>query len=92
MGRQPPGPPRLEVGRLAWALARRPGLWATAATSLLALAPRGWWRRWPPLPRPDPGWLGFRLECATGHADATVEVRDLVAWLEWCKGRRGLAR
>ncbi len=70
------------------ALARHPGLWFTAARQALRLAPSGWWRRWPPLPRPDPTYLRFRMETAYGDADRDPEPADIVAYLDWCRRRR----
>lgn len=72
-------------GRVAAAVAMRPGLWPTAVVQALRLAPSGWWRRWPPLPRPDPNWMAFRLRTAYGDADRAPEPDDVVAWLYWCR-------
>jgi hypothetical protein len=69
------------------ALVRRPSLWPTALRQALRLAPSGWWRRWPPLPQPDPTYLRFRMETAYGDADHDPEPADVVAYLAWC--RRG---
>ena len=73
------------------AVVARPHLWPTALRQVLRLAPAGWWRRWPPVPAPDPGYLAFRLETAYGAADRPPTAADLVAWLEWCRhqGRAG---
>ncbi len=38
----------------ALAVARRPRLWPVAVRQTLRLARPGWWRRWPPVPRPRP--------------------------------------
>lgn len=72
--------------RVVLAVIVRPGLWATAISSVLAMAPTGWWRRKPFLPIPDPDWMHFRLETAYG-GDGTgpIEAQDLVTWLEWRK-------
>ncbi|CAN5679659.1 hypothetical protein BH24ACT2_BH24ACT2_12480 [soil metagenome] len=67
------------------ALSHRPDLWSTAVRQALRLAPSGWWRRWPPLPRPDPTYLRFRMETAYGDADHAPEPADVVAYLEWCR-------
>lgn len=67
------------------AVVRRPDLWAALVRTGWRLVPPGWWRRWPPLPRPDPGYLAFRLETAYGDASASPDPRDLVAYLEWCR-------
>lgn len=66
-------------------MARRPDLWPTAARQVFRLAPPGWWRRWPPLPVPDPGYLRFRMETAYGDAGHDPEPDDVVAYLAWCR-------
>jgi hypothetical protein len=73
----------------ALAVLVRPRLWPIALTELVALASPGWWRRWPPVPRPAPKWMAFRLETQYGSVDASPEPRDVVAWLEWCRSARG---
>ena len=65
---------------------RRPHLWAAALGQARRLAAPGWWRRWPPLPRPDPAYLAFRMETAYGSATARPEPDDVVAYVEWCRG------
>jgi hypothetical protein len=78
--------------RAAVAVARRPGLWPTAARQVLVLARPGWWRRWPPVPAPDPAWVRFRLQTAYGDADRSPEPDDLVLYLKWCRGWREVTR
>ncbi len=77
--------PRLPLTRAALlALARRPALWPVALAAALNLAPRGWWRRSPFLPLPDPAWLKFRLTTAYGgDGDRKMRAEDLITWLEW---------
>ena len=66
------------------AVLRRPGLWPTALVQARRLVPRGWWRRRPYLPVPDPGYLRFRLETQYG-SDHTPRPADVVTYLEWCR-------
>ncbi len=66
-------------------LAVRPGLWGTAVVALVRLAPRGWWRRFPPLPRPDPAYLRFRLQTYSGDPDRPPDPAELLAWLRWVR-------
>ena len=73
------------VGRAALAVAVRPRLWGVAVAQVLRLAAPGWWRRWPPLPLPDPGYLRFRLQTAYGDPDRRPEPADVVAYLDWCR-------
>ena len=69
----------------ARAVVGHPALWPTALVQLVRLATPGWWRRWPPLPRPDPSWLAFRMETQYGAADAVPDAADVIAWLRWCR-------
>lgn len=73
------------MGRAALALARRPGLWPTAVVQAWRLAAPGWWRRWPPVPRPDPAYLRFRLQTAYGDGTGEPRPEDVVAYLAWCR-------
>jgi hypothetical protein len=73
-------------------VARRPRLWTTALSQWLALIGPRWWARWPPLPRPAPGYMSFRLEAMYGSSGAAVGAGELVAYLEWCRWMRALAR
>ena len=68
-------------------MARRPDLWVTAGLAALRLAPSGWWRQRPWLPRPDDRYLAFRLETAYGSPTHPAEPEDLVAYLEWVRER-----
>jgi hypothetical protein len=63
-----------------------PALWGVALRQLVATSPPGWWRRAPFIPRPDPDYLRFRTETAYGP-DARPGRDDLVAYLQWCRGR-----
>ena len=74
------------------AVLRHPTLWATAVVQLFRLATPGWWRRWPPVPRPDPAYLRFRLQTAYGDPDRSPEPSDLVTYLKWCREVRGVVR
>lgn len=71
--------------RAALAVAVRPPLWAVAVRQVFRLARPGWWRRWPPLPLPDAGYLRFRSQTAYGDPDAQPTPEDVVAYLQWCK-------
>jgi len=76
----------------AAAIAVRPRLWPVAAGQLVRLAAPGWWRRWPPVPAPDPGYLRFRLQTQYGDPGREPAPADLVAYLDWCRGFRRAAR
>ena len=67
------------------AVARRPHLWPAAVRQGWRLAVPGWWRRWPPRPRPDPAYLRFRLQTAYGDPAARPDPADVVGYLEWCR-------
>jgi hypothetical protein len=80
------------LGQAAIAVARHPSLWSTALTQIVVLAAPGWWRRWPPLPLPDPDYLRFRMVTMYGDGDRQPEPDDIVGYLRWCKSVRGAAR
>ena len=71
------------MGRVTWAVARRPDLWVHAVRALFAFAPRGWWRRVPFLPVPDRGYMAFRRFTAYGSTEHPLDPSDVVAFLEW---------
>ncbi|MFM7616846.1 MAG: hypothetical protein ACKO72_05225 [Actinomycetes bacterium] len=79
------------VGPIVTAVLAHPSLWPTAIGQAWRLAPAGWWRRPPFLPRPDEGYLAFRLETQYGR-DAAPAAADVVSYLRWCRDearRRG---
>lgn len=65
----------------------RPHLWATALRQGARMSPDGWWRRPPFVPRPSRAYLRFRSRTAYGD-DRPPQPRDVVEWLEWCRGLR----
>jgi hypothetical protein len=67
-------------------------LWRTAAVQAAVLARPGWWRRWPPNPRPDEHYLRFRLETAYGDTQAEIVASDVVEYVAWCREARLAAR
>jgi hypothetical protein len=67
------------------AVLRHPSLWPTAVVQLVRLAPTGWWRRPPFLPRPAAGYLRFRLQTQYGDPEREPEPADVLAWLRWCR-------
>lgn len=68
------------------AVAVRPVLWRPALRALRSLAPRGWWRRRPFLPIPDPGYMAFRMQTQYG-GDGTIPPApdDVVEYLRWLR-------
>jgi hypothetical protein len=74
------------------AVARRPSLWWTAVQQVVVLAAPGWWRHWPPVPLPDPDYMRFRLVTMYGDSAHEPDPSDVVAYLDWCKSVRGVAR
>jgi hypothetical protein len=59
---------------------------------LFALSPQGWWRRFPPVPRPDRQYYRWRLQTQYGDADHEPVAADVVAYLKWCKSERRALR
>jgi hypothetical protein len=74
------------------ALVAHPRLWSTTAVLVAVLARPGWWRRWPPIPRPDERYLRFRLETAYGDAQAEIVASDVIEYVAWCHEARLAAR
>jgi hypothetical protein len=76
----------LVSGAALLGLARRPDLWLTAAAVGLRTAEPGWWRRWPPWPRPARAYQELRQHTmfATG-GPSTLDAAQLVGYLEWCQ-------
>jgi hypothetical protein len=65
---------------------RHPSLLLAAVSETLRLAAPGWWRRWPPLPLPDPALWQFRMETAYGgRGDAVPSAADVVSFLTWSR-------
>lgn len=73
-------------------MAKKPELWPIALRQWRALTPRGWWRRWPPVPGPSPEYKKFRLVAMYGSSDAELAGDELVQYLEWCRWMRPRAR
>ena len=65
------------------AVLRRPSLWATALSTAVSMAPRGWWKSPPFLPIPDRDLVNWRMTTAYGDPDTALDEHDLVAYLEW---------
>jgi hypothetical protein len=63
----------------------RPRLWGIGLRQGLRMAVPGWWRRWPPVPRPDPEYVRFRLQTVFGDPAKAPAPADVVAYLEWCR-------
>jgi hypothetical protein len=76
------------MGAIVAGLLRRPGLIPEAVRAAVALAGRGWWRRPPFLPIPDPAYLRWRTETAYGSGDAPLDPGDVVHYLEWRRRQR----
>ena len=74
------------------AVLRHPSLWATGIRQLFALSPDGWWKRWPPVPKPDREYYRWRLQTQYGDPDHVPIGSDVVAYLKWCKGERRALR
>ncbi|MFM8236196.1 MAG: hypothetical protein ACKOBG_00350 [Actinomycetota bacterium] len=67
------------------AVIARPHLWMTAVRQAFRAIPRDWWRVPPRLPRPDPAFVRFRIETASGP-DGAPTPDEIVRYLEWCRG------
>lgn len=75
---------------VTWAVMRRPHLWSTALVLGLRL---GRWGRWPPRPLPPADYVEFRLTTMYGDAPVLrMRGEEAVAYLEWCRRMRDIAR
>jgi hypothetical protein len=81
-----------QLAPAARAVLRHPSLWAVGIAQLFALAPTGWWRRWPPVPRPDAQYYRWRLQTQYGDPDHEPAASDVIAYLKWCKEERRALR
>lgn len=66
------------------AVTGRPSSWWGGLLAARRFARRGWWRRPPFTPRPDPALWGMRMEVAYGRRDARPtpnELRDVLRWM-----------
>ncbi len=91
--REPSVPWGRTLAAVARAVAGRPMLWPTAIAAVWRLAAPRWWRRWPPLPLPDPAYWRFRLLTAYGgRGHAVPDANDIVSYLRWCRGTREALR
>jgi hypothetical protein len=66
------------------AMLARPWLWLAALRQLWRTVVPGWWRHRPFIPRPDPGYLRWRMETAYGTR-GTPTPADFVAYVDWCR-------
>lgn len=71
--------------KIALAVARHPGLWATAVRQARRTSAPGWWRRRPFLPVPSGGYLRFRMLTQYGDTDRVPEAQDVLNYLLWCR-------
>jgi hypothetical protein len=76
------------LARAGGAVIVRPALWWTALRQLFRLARPGWWRRWPPLPTPDPAYSHFRMVTQYGGDGRSPTSEDVVQYLVWCRETR----
>jgi len=57
-----------------------------AIRQAFVLAPRNWWRQWPPIPAPAEDYLRFRSVTAYGGEGTTPPAaEDMAAWLGWVR-------
>jgi len=75
--------PEVLDSKVILALVRRPTLLVEAVRAAVSM------RRYPFLPIPDRAYTEWRVLTAYGSSDAEVPARDVVAYLEWRRARRG---
>jgi hypothetical protein len=67
---------------------RHPRIWGEAMRAAPSFARRGWWRKPPFLPLPDPEYVAWRVATAYGSANGRIPPDDIVAYLEWRRRQR----
>ncbi len=70
-------------------VARHPSLACEAIRLAAATAAPDWFRKAPFMPRPEPGYLDWRMRTAYGRPDATPTETEVEEFLRW---RRTLRR
>ena len=70
---------------LARYLIRHPADLAPVLSAAWRLRRRGWWRRFPYLPVPDPRYWEFRVATATGERDGVLDPQEVVAAARWSR-------
>jgi hypothetical protein len=80
-------PPRGLAQAALAALLTRPSAW-WGLLRLARLARRGWWRRPPFLPRPDPALWVWRSQVVYGRVDHLPAREELAGYVDWL-GRFG---
>lgn len=70
------------------AVLAHPSLAPEAIRQLLHVAPRGWWHRWPFLPRPAEGWMAFRSETLSGSGGPAPSPAEFAEFLAWSRAER----
>ena len=85
--------PSLVTPAAVVALAARPVLWPTAVRVALSTAQPGWWRAWPPRPRPPAAYAELRRQTMWGAGTGSrLGAEELIGYLRWCRatyaGRR----
>lgn len=78
--------------RVAFGVARHPGLWTTALRQWRLLTPSGWWRHRPWLPVPSVEYWRFRMLTQYGDTRANPSAGDVVNYLAWCRDEHRSAR
>ena len=73
-----------------WSFLRRPALLIEGVRAAVSTASRGWWRRPPFVPIPDPTYFAWRRETAYGDPSVATDPMDLVHYLEWRRRFRRL--
>lgn len=76
------------IGVALRAVLAHPSLAPEALRQLLAVAPRGWWRRPPFAPRPATAWMAFRAETLEGTGGPGPTPSEFAEFLRWSRAAR----
>ena len=72
--------------RIVGSVLLRPLLWPVAVRTVVAMSPRGWWRKKPFLPLPPRDYLAFRLQTQYGGAGTNApRPNDVLKYLQWLR-------
>lgn len=59
---------------------------------MFLLVPNKWWRRYPFLPLPTKEYINFRILTVYGSQEESINPKDIVDYLQWCKSQRCLSK
>ena len=78
---------------VAMAVLSHPTFWLPALGALSRLSEPGWWKHWPPLPRPSESMWRLRMLTAYGGDGQSVpRAEDVLSYLDWTRTEKAWRR